>query len=85
MKTPAAITSVIVLCACQTPYVEPLKPQDILTPAAEAEVYQPILLTRSELDALSPLSRDMIVDHNNVYWCRNEAERPRGFDKSVCK
>lgn len=84
LRIPVTLTSVILLAACQSSVIEPLKPEEILTPDAESEVYQPILLTRTELDSLSELSQDMITDHNNVYWCRNPATRPRGFDKSIC-
>ena len=84
-KTLNIAATLVLVAACQSPTVDPIKPEDVLLPSAESEVYQPILLTRSELLSLSAESRDMIVDHNNVYWCRNPAARPRGFDITICE
>ncbi len=74
------------VAACQSPdVIAPVDPADVLLRQTEAQIYAPILLTRAEFESLTEMSQEMILAHNNVYWCRNEAKRPEGFDADLCR
>ena len=82
---PSALTlTVFLLPGCQTspPPITTLETDELVTVDAVADIYSPILLSRS--DVLTGETRAQIEAHNNVYWCANAAKRPLGFDVSVC-
>ena len=83
---PSALTlSVFLLPGCLTspPPITTIATDELITEDAAAEIYAPILLSRS--DVLTEGTRAQIEAHNNVYWCRHETKRPLGFDTSVCE
>lgn len=77
------ITFALTLAGCQTGNVPDLQPDQCLLREAEAQVYQPILLSREDL--LTEGTLDAILAHNTVYWCRHEDRRPEGFDAELCE
>lgn len=80
---PSALTlTVFLLPGCQTnsPAITTLETDEIVTVEAEADIYGPIMASRSD----TPETIAQIEAHNNVYWCRHAAKRPLGFDVSVC-
>lgn len=78
----ALLAAAAVTCtACQTTPAVPA--EDVLLRSAEAEIYAPILLSRS--DVLTAGTQAQIVDHNNIYWCRHKEKRPESFDPAVCQ
>lgn len=82
----ALFSALTVTASCaSTPTPTPAEPKDILLSDTEEMVYRPILLTRSEFNGLGEVSKDMIIDHNNIYYCRNADARPEGFDVEVCQ
>lgn len=85
VRVPVYVSAALTLAGCCLLTPEPVEPETVLLRDTELEVYQPIRLTLNELMSLSAESRDMILDHNDVYWCRNPAARPPGFDEiTVC-
>lgn len=60
-----------------------IETEELVTTEAEEDIYAPILLSRQ--DQLTPGTSAQIEAHNNVYWCRHVAQRPLGFDPSVCE
>jgi len=69
-------------CATSTPAITTIATEDLVTTEAEADIYEPIMLSRD--DVLTKATEIAIKAHNNVYWCRHATERPLGFDASVC-
>ena len=81
----ALMLSVLALPGCQSaPYATTsIATEDLTTVAAEADIYAPILLSRSDNLAEGTLAQ--IEAHNMVYWCRHVTRRPLGFDDSACE
>jgi hypothetical protein len=43
---------------------------------------KPILISVDDLLTLG--TKEQIGDHNNAYWCACDAQRPPGFNASIC-
>lgn len=89
IKTTIVVLTAATCAACATnPVIEPIDPDTVLLRENEPLIYAPIPIWRSPeaFETLEPTVRKAILDHNNVFWCRNAETRPDAFPaEEICK
>lgn len=82
------IAPLFLLAACasapEPPRVVPsLEPRTVIIREDVSKIFSPILLSRQ--DVLTEGTQNQVRDHNVIYWCLFKAERPEGFDSTLCR